>query len=442
MQLDQTIKKATMILTLITSLVACSSKPEIKEFPKSADAKQEITNLELAMENSRSEEYDLLAPVSYGKANESLKEAKALLKDDKSDEKVLKEVALGRAYLERAQKNSEESRGKTLDILTARESAIKANADTLLPREFQKLDKHLKIETASIEEDDDDELKAKRSDLIAGYRDVELGAVKKQYLGESRALIDEAVKNGARDLTPKTLSVTNAQYEKADLFVTQNRNNIPEIEAIAATTLVEARKLSETTNMARGLSSKTPEDTALRMQAQQGRLSETESALMNQKGTTEALAAKNSALAKDQKLNAVYDEARKKFSPEEAEVYKQGSNLVIRLRSLEFPQAQAVLKGDDFALLKKVEDVIVSFDKSAVIVEGHTDSTGGQKLNQQLSEDRASAVKKYLEANTAEHVTEFESKGFGYEKPLSSNKSASGRAQNRRVDVVIEPVQI
>jgi outer membrane protein OmpA-like peptidoglycan-associated protein len=171
------------------------------------------------------------------------------------------------------------------------------------------------------------------------------------------------------------------------------------------------------------------------MQAEEARLTE-------ELGTSKALAASNAEMSKDQKLNAIYEEARQKFSPNEAEVYKQGTHLVIRLRALEFSPATAIIKGEKFALLKKVEDVIQSFDKSTVMVEGHTDSTGGKNQNKKLSAKRAEAVKQYLEVNSSDKVVEFESKGFGYEKPLATNKTAEGRAQNRRVDVIIEPISL
>ena len=255
-------------------------------------------------------------------------------------------------------------------------------------------------------------------------------------------MIDYAVKNGARDLTPKTLAATNKKYKEVDSYITSNRYNTPEIETQTSDLLAEARNLGATIAAARGVSAATPEETAIRMKAERDRLNKTQAELDDEKSTADALAAENLEMSKEQKLNAVYEEARMKFSKDEADVYKQGSNLVIRLRALEFPKSQANLKGENFALLKKVEEVIESFDSSNVIVEGHTDSTGGPKINQQLSEERAEAVKQYLEANASENVSDIESKGFGYEKPLSSNKTASGRAQNRRVDVVIEPVQI
>lgn len=429
-----------LLITLF--LFACSSKPDIKEFPKDADAKQEITNLELAIGNSRADNYDLLAPESYKEAKASLKKAKELEKDDKSDKEILKEVALGQAYLERAEGNLEDNKSKLEDVLAARQTAIDADAETLYPDKLDKIDDQVREETANLEKEKDNKLKEKRSDFIAGYSDLELACIKKQHLGQSKALIDDSVKKGARDLTPKTLAATNKKYQEVDLYVTQNRYKTSEIELKAADLLNDARNLSMTTAMARGISSASPEETALRMRAEEDRLSKTQGELAAEKRTADALATENIKMTEEQKLNAVYEEARTKFTKDEAEVYKQGSNLVIRLRSLEFPKSQAVLKGENFALLKKVEDVIESFDNSTVIVEGHTDSTGGKELNQNLSQERAEAVKEYLEVNTTEGISEIESKGFGYDKPLASNKTAAGRAQNRRVDVIIEPVQL
>lgn len=432
----------TLLAVLLITLTACSSKPERKDFPKTANPNQEITNLEIAIENSKAEDTELLAPVSYQEARKSLSEARKMEKDDKDKKKILKEVALGQAYLEQAKNIADETRGKLVDVLVARKAAISANANTLIPNEFSKLDSKVKEVTTKIEKDKKDKLKENKSDFIAGYMALELAAIKRYHLGESKFLIDESIKNGARNLTPRTLAVTNKMYQEADQFITQNRYNTEEIQARATEVLAEARKLESTTASARGLSASTPEEIALRMEASEARLSATEDALAEEQGTNVALTASNMEMSKEQELNAVYEEARKKFSPEEAEVYKQGNNLVIRLRALEFPKDQAVLKGENFALLKKVDDVIESFDKSIVVVEGHTDSTGGKTLNQKLSDERAKAVKQYLEANASDKVSDFESRGFGYDKPLSSNKTAEGRAQNRRVDIIIEPVQL
>ena len=55
-----------------------------------------------------------------------------------------------------------------------------------------------------------------------------------------------------------------------------------------------------------------------------------------------------------------------------------------------------------------------------------------------ISEDRAFAVKSYLQENSSD-ITSIRSEGFGYQKPITSNKTADGRAKNRRVDIIIKP---
>jgi outer membrane protein OmpA-like peptidoglycan-associated protein len=113
--------------------------------------------------------------------------------------------------------------------------------------------------------------------------------------------------------------------------------------------------------------------------------------------------------------------------------------LVIRLRALEFPVNQSVLRGSNFPLLAKVAKVIEGFESPTVVVEGHTDSDGGKVLNQRLSTERAKAVEAYLVSSEAIDPGGISAVGYGFDRPLASNKTAKGKAQNRRVDIIISP---
>ncbi len=70
-------------------------------------------------------------------------------------------------------------------------------------------------------------------------------------------------------------------------------------------------------------------------------------------------------------------------------------------------------------------------------VEGHTDSTGSRSLNQKLSERRAATVREYL-TNHGVEAGRMTSKGHGQDRPIASNDTDEGRAQNRRVEIHIE----
>ena len=68
------------------------------------------------------------------------------------------------------------------------------------------------------------------------------------------------------------------------------------------------------------------------------------------------------------------------------------------------------------------------------MIEGHCDSDGSNELNQTLSENRAAAVKNYLIENGIA-TDRLRSTGFGETKPIATNKTAKGKAMNRRVEI-------
>jgi OOP family OmpA-OmpF porin len=70
-----------------------------------------------------------------------------------------------------------------------------------------------------------------------------------------------------------------------------------------------------------------------------------------------------------------------------------------------------------------------------VQVAGFTDNTGSRATNLRLSQQRAATVEKFLEANGVSPA-QVSSKGYGPDNPVASNKTASGRAQNRRVELI------
>jgi outer membrane protein OmpA-like peptidoglycan-associated protein len=73
-----------------------------------------------------------------------------------------------------------------------------------------------------------------------------------------------------------------------------------------------------------------------------------------------------------------------------------------------------------------------------MIVEGHTDSQGSDRINQPLSLNRAGAVRDYLVAHGVES-DKISAVGMGSSRPLVNNKNAENRANNRRVEIIIQP---
>jgi outer membrane protein OmpA-like peptidoglycan-associated protein len=110
--------------------------------------------------------------------------------------------------------------------------------------------------------------------------------------------------------------------------------------------------------------------------------------------------------------------------------------LIVNLSDVLFDTGKATLKTGTQVSLAKVATILQLYPGLKVQVEGYTDSVGGDAYNQKLSESRANAVHDFLVANgvPAGNVT---AQGFGKADPVADNSTAAGRAQNRRVNLVV-----
>ncbi len=95
------------------------------------------------------------------------------------------------------------------------------------------------------------------------------------------------------------------------------------------------------------------------------------------------------------------------------------------------------IRPADEAEMKKAIDFVRKYPDARVKIEGHTDSIGAEKYNQKLSERRAEAVQNYLIQKNAVKKANISTAGFGETKPVADNKTAQGRAENRRAEIQI-----
>jgi outer membrane protein OmpA-like peptidoglycan-associated protein len=110
--------------------------------------------------------------------------------------------------------------------------------------------------------------------------------------------------------------------------------------------------------------------------------------------------------------------------------------LIVNMSDVLFDTAKYSLRPLAREKLAKVAGIVSGHPGLRLDVEGHTDSVGGDEYNQQLSEQRGTAVRDYL-TQQGMAVNSVTSKGFGKTQPVASNDTAKGRQQNRRVELVI-----
>ncbi len=138
-------------------------------------------------------------------------------------------------------------------------------------------------------------------------------------------------------------------------------------------------------------------------------------------------------------LDAQAAELRNSIGDDRVSVTNTGSELVVNLpQDILFATDSASLRGDLTRDLQAVARSLLNYPNTTVQVVGHTDNTGSAAYNQDLSQRRAGAVASVLQANGVPggRIVAF---GRGEDQPIASNYSEAGRAQNRRVEIIIRP---
>ena len=108
--------------------------------------------------------------------------------------------------------------------------------------------------------------------------------------------------------------------------------------------------------------------------------------------------------------------------------------LAFAATALEFETGKSVIKTKSYTLLNEVVDILNEYKDYYMTIEGHTDDVGTDAKNLTLSKDRAAAVKTYF-ASKGIALDRMETDGFGESRPVATNKTAAGRAKNRRVEM-------
>jgi outer membrane protein OmpA-like peptidoglycan-associated protein len=121
-------------------------------------------------------------------------------------------------------------------------------------------------------------------------------------------------------------------------------------------------------------------------------------------------------------------------------VTRDGDNIILNMPgNITFATGSSDINADFFAVLNSVALVVNKYEKTYIDIIGHTDNTGAAEMNQRLSEARANSVARYLESQKVLPARIITS-GMGMNNPIASNSTPEGRAQNRRVEIVLTPI--
>jgi OOP family OmpA-OmpF porin len=429
-----------MMFLLFTS---CQSKPPHPETMSSAaEPVEEIVRFENQLLEAENQQIDVLSPENFTDAKKSIEKAKKLKSSGKPDAQIIEQIANAKGWLKEAYTKAVFAEVPLKGIKDARGGALRAGAPQLLEKEWKRLNRVLVEMTSAIEKGNMTPADKKGTQLITDFRDLERASMAKSYL----AIVDEnlksAISNGAQKTAPKSFEITKLKKENALRVIESNPRNADAIKQAAEDATRESVHLINVVSKVKAGNS---EDLVLLAEKQQQRISslqkehlEAERELnISQRNLSKAQKLQKE-MERTQDLEQKVDHLRQHFRTSEAEVYTENGKLKIRLKSLRFPAGQSLLGPKNIAVLKKVEEAIGDLPSKKIIIQGHADAREKARRQELLSKQRAVAVENYLTSNGALKKTVIEAEGMGAEKPISSNKTPQGRANNRRIELLIE----
>ena len=468
---------------LLIAAAPASAQNELREtFLKDADA---------ALAAADQVNAELLSPRNFERAMDAYRDAEQGLARGRNIEYVRNKASEATEYFEAATKAGTLAQSVLAQVMKSRQDAANARAPELSADLWEKAQREFASAIRYLERGD---LKrAKRQDIEATslYRDAELVAIKAQYLNETRRLIADAERARVERYAPITLNKAKSLLAEAETELNENRYDADRPRSLAKQANYEAKHAIYLSEVVRDVRDKdlTVEQLVLQWEEplqniaaaadivpdltdghsnlqgemvafienmrnqnqsleqerddNQIRLADMEEEIraLDERlgGATAERAALVQRLEAQARIKEQFEQVEQMFDREEARVFREGNNVILRLVGLTFDSGESTLRQQSFDLLAKVEKAIDVFPRSELIVEGHTDSYGGDELNQRLSQDRAESVQQYM--INAMRIPSYRliAVGYGETNPVANNETEAGRAKNRRIDVVIKP---
>ncbi|MBU1710476.1 MAG: OmpA family protein [Proteobacteria bacterium] len=360
---------------------------------------------------------------------------------DQLEVRAIKEQTIGevRALIQQAENEGAQKNAPQMHALAV--NLLKQADDFISEHRYQRLEMHKKAEAALFQAGRllqvtrlSEEIKPKKPEELALWMEAIL------HKTATRLSVPDMRNQPHQVQVENLLASITAVQDDRQFMVEKAKTHTAELDAVKEknTKIVDSVRSQYQTeveslkNQVASLEGKTRED-RIALERMAAATSASEKRMAQEKQQVEE------RLAAERRFNEQYNVVQTFFEPNEAEVYKQGSQLVIRLKTMQFPVGKSIIMPDNYAILSKVQRSIRVFAEPDVVIEGHTDSTGTDELNADLSKQRAEAVNAYLVANQTLPPERIVAVGYGSIRPLESNETPEGRAANRRIDVIVTP---
>lgn len=437
-----------------------------------------FANLDEGFRLARERQADLLAPEAFERAEKYYRSAEKRFYNNRVIADIREDIGKSYNQLRSALETAKIARVPFGPVLQARANAVSANAAEYAASEWQAAEEAFRKAAVKLEDGNIRNANEAATALTAMYQQTELLAIKENYLSGARNLIAQAEDLKAERYAMKTLVDARLLLKQAERELTENRYDTDYPRDLARRARNEAQHAITITNLAIGVKKKdfsvediitnyekplasiaaelnivpslhegydkTTAEVLDKVKVLQKEAAQLPQYKLQNKQQAEEIARlaeqlgiKSEALAAEERYRALLADIEGIFTEDEAQIFRQDKNMIIRMIGLNFDSNKAELKPDHLPLVAKVQQAIALSNSDLITIEGHTDSHGGDDSNLSLSEERAQAVVVYLVTKMQVEPAIMRAVGYGETRPIANNENPEGRARNRRIDVVI-----
>jgi outer membrane protein OmpA-like peptidoglycan-associated protein/HEPN domain-containing protein len=455
-----------------------------------------------SMQTANHAQADVLSPRTYNKAMDEYNAAQKKYADAGDLSDIRSHIYTANSKFQEATENTKVSSVMFTNALSARRDAISAVAVLYAKNIWEDAEKKMKDAAEELEKGDADDAKEEAVKATDLYRKAELESIKANYLSNAKNLLKKVDDDKVYKVSPKTSKQAQSLVNEVEKELIENRYDTDnarylakeaEYQAKLAMYIAKQEKIMDKQDFSHEdylLLSYEPiaqigESFQLNLRFDQGvdgpvsqikgrigadqqRIAILEASLYNEKvkssnlqgilkeqeiiladleGTLSDEALKGqkrqailqNRIDRQNEINAKFEQVQQIFTADEAQVFRQKDYVIIRMIGINFEVGKSQIKEEDYNQLTKLQKAMSLFLNASIVIEGHTDSQGGDTDNLKLSQERADAVLSYLSANTTINKGRFSTRGFGESKPVANNETLGGRKLNRRIDIIIIP---
>jgi OOP family OmpA-OmpF porin len=459
-----------IVILVVCLIAACSGlrKPTQIEIFEQYDA---INQLDKEITKAKAGLVDTYAPQGFNKAQSLLNDS--ILRAQKYETTDALNIATsGLEVLKKAQQDAENIKKMMWEVGEYRDKAMSANAQDLFKEDFGEAEELFRKTTALLENGKTAKAKGNQAKLIQLYSNLERQSLEKGVVEVAKIAFEQAKLAEADEYAPKYFKRAQQELNLAIGVLEADRTRTEQANKHATLSAKLARDASQISELAKMFSIRdyTHEDTILWYWQQLETINEPfgdtidfqqpnhiavqsvkqkiTNLMESYQAATTAIKKYETELSENQVMQAekerIDEETKRKFAsvhalftPSEARVYRKGDNVLISANGFYFPSGGDEIQSTNFGLLNKMLNATKQFPNSRIEISGHTDSVGAPEANAALSERRAQKVADFLVDVGQIPANRVIVRGYGDTKPVANNKTKEGRAQNRRIELLI-----